>query len=176
MTGSMTLVLHKDTNHVLALATKTANPEEKPEPGDLVGDGLLIRDATTGRTMLEVEVDDLDTAITEADGSVLVAPRHFEFDKDNDATTELPVLAAPQVTLNGTEVRVDLGAGNNVSGDTDVLVYILGGQMAVTERVTVTIANGDHLGTATFTLPNGAYAALVLPPGSRPFMGQDNVP
>ena len=172
MTGSMTLVIHKDTKHALAVATKAANPDENPAAADLVGDGLLIRDPTTGQTLLQVAADDLEAIVTDADGSVLVAPRHFEF--DNDTASELPALNNPLIGLNGTQVTVNLNA--NVTQETDVPVYILGGQMAVTEKVTVTIPANNQQGSGAATLGNGAYHALALPPGFRPFTDEDTVP
>ena len=52
MTKMMSLIVFEKTGHVLGAFTRTADPEGEISTEDLVGDGLLLRDAGSGEVKI----------------------------------------------------------------------------------------------------------------------------
>jgi hypothetical protein len=84
MNTKMQVLFVKQTAHVLAVFTRTADPEGKPRVSDLTGSGLSVRNrkpispaSTTGGEILVVPPDALDVAVVDFDPDVFTAPIGF---------------------------------------------------------------------------------------------------
>jgi hypothetical protein len=84
MNDKMQVLFVKQTGHVLAAFTRTADPEGKPQVSDLAGSGLFVRNrltdsttVTSGGETLVVPPDALDVAVVDYDPGVFTAPIGF---------------------------------------------------------------------------------------------------
>src|SRR5262245_35738598 len=83
MSDKMQVLFVKQTGHVLAAFTRTADPEGKPEVSSLAGSGLLVRNRTivsgtpSGGETLVAPSDSLDVAVVDYDPDVFNDPRSF---------------------------------------------------------------------------------------------------
>ncbi|HYP27456.1 MAG TPA: hypothetical protein VE262_12125 [Blastocatellia bacterium] len=83
MSSKMQVLFVKQTGHVLAAFTRTADPEGAPNITDLIGSGLLVRNTTTlaapspGGEILVVPPEPLNVAVVDYDPDVFISPLDF---------------------------------------------------------------------------------------------------
>ena len=83
MSDKMQVLFVKQTGHVLAAFTRTADPEGKVSANDLTGSGVRIRNVTRvgatppGGETLSVPPDSLDVAVVNFDADVFTSPLSF---------------------------------------------------------------------------------------------------
>jgi hypothetical protein len=101
MSAKMQVLFAKQTGHVLAAFTRTADPEGKPRVGDLTGAGLLVRNRkklplTDGETLI-VPPETLDISVVDFEQTTFSSPHEFVVGGGDVAR-----LGAPAITLETT--------------------------------------------------------------------------
>jgi hypothetical protein len=163
MAALMDLIVAGPENHILAAAVRRDVTGAAPDAKALVGDGLPIRNAATGDTLVEIVADQLKVQSADLRDDVLMDARGFVIDNGLPEPGGLP--AATPVVLNGTNITVNLPIAAPSSGAT-VWVYIQGGQQPIVHQVQVA---AGLTATEPLPLPPGPYGVLVLAPKVRAY-------
>jgi hypothetical protein len=175
MSPKMTVLTFAATGHVLGAVTRTGQPETAPQPADIVGDALLVRDPETGQLEIHVAAERLSAVLVDRADHVLLNFRAFTV--EGGLVEEQPELPSGfTLTLNGVSVGVDLGAGSPVFEDTDVWVQIEGDAILNPIVRTFQIPENDHQVSEALSLPVGDYTILVLIPGFRAAIQERSIP
>ena len=140
MSDKMQVLFTKQTGHVLAAFTRTADPEGKPKVSDLTGgNGLLVRNEDT---TIFVAPETLDVSVVDLDAGVFFSPRDFvvgggEVAKPglnpvvlSSVTDDVPPLPPEDppdpspATIQFTSVRVTVVIEGDASDDEGVCVIL----------------------------------------------------
>jgi hypothetical protein len=199
MSSKMQVLFVKQTGHVLAAFTRTADPEGTPSIKALVGNGLLVRNKKTiaptppgppgGETFL-VLPDSLDLAVVDFDSGVFALPSSFaagggKVEPLGNATSS----SSTPVTLSNNKLKVDLGNVTPVDlkvwaqvqevttgGDSKPVTRVMEGKIDKTQsfaELALTISPG----VPAASIPQPAtYYILTLVEGLRPFFTTASLP
>jgi len=170
MSSTMDLVVFTATGHVLSAAVRDQVAGGQPNISDFVGNGLWLRDPATGETLLVVDPELLSSTSVDRRDSVLLTARNFGV-VDN-LPEELGQLGANPVQLNGANLTVALPG--NVSANTEVWLIIGGTSGQIVQKVQV--PSGQASGIEPLTLQSGDYTVLMLAPGYRTTVVEEQVP
>jgi hypothetical protein len=166
MIDKMTVVFVKQTGHVFAAVTRTAEPTSDISAESLAHSGLLVRGLTAG-VQFEVPEEELAVLTVDLEPVVLLRPREFFVDEAQQAVVELPAapvppgaaLANPSVTP--TQVTVTLGAATPTKVKS--WVQIEGGNLMQPRIAAGEIAvNATSVLLPIETLDAGTYQVLTL--------------
>lgn len=169
MTQKMSVIYGNVTGHVLGVVTRAGVPDGKAQVKDLIGDGLLIRDATLGETLLTVEEQWLKVTAVDFLGDLVGRPTNYSMDNDQ-AVFLTKDLDADPVHLTQTGVKVKFPAA--LASGAKVWVLVEGGPGDARIAKDAAPAAGPPAPTDV-TIPIGLqpgdYRVLALVPGYRPF-------
>lgn len=160
MSDRVTLVVAKETGHVLAVATRRTAPDGEVEPAQLVGDGLQIRDPANGAVLLTVEPDSLDVKTADGIDDLLLQPRIYIV-KDGQ-----PIVGTTGVTATASPTGVAVTLPAAPAQEAKAWVQVEGGTppLRLTQSAKTTVANV----TLNMTLQAGTtYQILALVEGHQ---------
>lgn len=185
MTDKMQVLFAKQTGHVLAAFTRTADPEGKVKVGELTGGDLPVRILRT--EIIFVTAEALDSAVVEFEPEVFRSPRAFVVGGGQVArlgagavtlsgsptvpptTPPPPTTSPPSINFNTNRVTVQLDA--DADSEKGVCVVVQEAEPAPGADSEWRIAQGAVGANAHFisldwkTSPDGAAASL--PAGRR---------
>jgi hypothetical protein len=162
MASNMDLIVFAQSGHVLAAALRNQTGGAAPTMADFVGDGLWLRNPSTGLREITVAPEYLSAATTPLRDDVLVVARHFQV-VDGMPEEKAKLTGATPVALDGTDITLTLPAA--VLSDTEAWVLIESATGTIVQKVDV--LEGDSNATVLLALSNGTYQVLVLVPGYR---------
>jgi hypothetical protein len=164
----MSLIVFKDSGHVLGAFTRTVDPEGAIAAQQVAGDAIVVRDPDTGDDLFHVSSARLAIQTIDRRDDAILLYRQFVF-KDGLAA-EMPAITAAGATYAAGVLNVTLD--NNVTGNTKVWVQLEAADQTPI-LVAVDIPDGLNSGDATVTLtPGVTYDVLVLAPGYRAHVQQ----
>ena len=73
----MTLLVFGETGHVLGAVTRTSQPDVPPDPPEVVGDALILRNGETGETQIRVSADRLKAEVVDRRDQVMLNTRAY---------------------------------------------------------------------------------------------------
>lgn len=178
MTEQMSLVVFARTGHVLGAVTRTANPEGKLEPPDLVDDGMQLRDPTTGEQLLIVEPDNLKVVSVIRREPVLMTPRRYVVVDDvpqPEPDLYDPIGGTPPVQFAAGKITLTLPAAT--SENLEAWVQVEGGPVParILLELKIVLAVSNIATTDDLPLAPGDYGVLAMVPGYRPFTDEVTV-
>lgn len=177
MTVPMTAVFAKDTEHVLALLTRTDAPESPISLEAAVGDGLPLHHPTEHRNMVTVAAERLDVALVEAEESALLSPRTRRV--DGSALVALGAGPAASVDLSVSGV-VTVDAGAPVIEEAPFIVQLeRTAPLAPDEPplvITGSIQAGAQSASVAESVLSGTYRVLILIRGQKPSFADETAP
>lgn len=171
MSETMSVIVVKETQHVLAALTSNAKAELTAEA--VAGGGLLVRGFfdSTNQTVLDeqfqVQPDALEVVDVDYDPSVLAMPREYSLEEvDGKKEPALPAGEAPTLALTATTATVSVQ--NDVEEDCGFYLYITGAGLPSPRSYTGKIAKETKTTTINLdrALASGDYPTLVLLAGS----------
>ncbi|MDJ0653701.1 MAG: hypothetical protein QNJ40_06095 [Xanthomonadales bacterium] len=165
----MDLLVYKDTGHVLAAGLRQDRGDSDPDVEEFVGDGLILRDAASGETLVTVPPDHLELRTIDQRDDVLMTARSFVLVDDLPEQKTDP---GDPLELDGAKIEVTLPAA--APENLAVSVLIEGGPQPLVHQVD--LLKGSTVGTEALNLPSGDYRALVLIPGYRLSLEKVTVP
>jgi hypothetical protein len=172
MTDKMTLLYVKQTGHVLGAVTREADPDGAITPQALAQGGLLVRGFSTNE-QFEVPPEQLNVLTVDLQEVVLLDPRGYVVDEEEQSVGNLPGLTAPTVTLTPKDVTVALATASDVK----VWVQIAGASLTQPQVVTGTIpAGGLSVVMQIETLGPGQYQTLTLATDREPKSDTKSIP
>ena len=170
----MSLIVFVKTGHVLGAFTRAAAPEAALEPAEVAGEGIWVRDVTTGERLLTVEPQYLAVETTDRRDTVLLAHRRFVL---VDGLPQEQGTSLTGLTLSATTLTLTLPA--NASEDLEAWVQVEGGPTGdrIVTKVEIPSGQGNTpVITQQLTLAPGDYAILALVPGFLTWISRDTVP
>jgi hypothetical protein len=175
MNEKMTLLLVKETGHIVAALTRAADPEAALKTDLLAGEALLVRyfgNITAdgyGATEFLVQPDQLDVLITDLDAGVVSNPRGFFVDASKEARP-LNLVAAVSVTSPlASNAQIVITAAPTEKAK--VWIQVVGPPPAIPQVATEEIpADGPNVTVDIRPLDQPAtdYHVLVLVAGLQP--------
>jgi hypothetical protein len=192
MNDKMQVLFAKQTGHVLAAFTRTADPEGKPKVEDLTGGGLLVRNMSLPATIAEtilVPPETLDVSVVDFEPAVFSSPREFvvgggEVAKQGaivltlvsvappPATPPPPLLASPPPVIKFSAARVTVELDGDVTDEQGVCVILQEANPSPGMQPERRFAEGAIKSATHFvslewkTSPAGALASISDPPRS----------
>jgi hypothetical protein len=167
----MDLIIAGPAGHILAAGVRQDKSGPQPDATALVGDGLMIRDAASGDTLLTVSAAHLSVQSVDLRDDVLMTARDFVLIDNLPEKGAAP--AASPVKLNGSTIDVTIPA-SAPQGGTNVWVYIGGAAQPIVHQLRVVEAAATA--SEPLPLPSGDYWALVLAPGCRAAIVKQSIP
>jgi hypothetical protein len=161
MADKMSLILFDKTSHVLGAFTRAVDSGGDSTPQDVAGDGLILRDASSGAEMAHVPPQLLKVMSIDRRDDVILRFRNYVVDDGVAQEKGAITTAAPLAYAAGT---LTLKIQNAAPKDLEAWVQLEDG---VSQPIVlkVDIVETDTDGTAPVTLSPGDYNALVLVPG-----------
>ena len=180
MSELMSLIVLKETRHVLAAVTCSAKVEQTVE--GLVGDELPVRGLLDSANAVldeqfQIPVDKLDFVSVELSQSVLLKPRDYVVTEiDGKKVSAVPGGQVPTITFSSTNEQISVT--NNVDDDTAVAVFVAGGDLPSTQIHTGVIARGTKTTAVNFDQALGpdSYGVLTFVAGSATVIKTETVP
>ncbi len=168
MSETMSLVIFNETDHVLAAFTEAGAGDKAPDPVDVVGAGLLIRN-DEGEVVASLPADDLRVENADRSERVLIQPPNYSF--ADGAAAFLPDVPSA-LTLTASKLTVTRA----VSQDTECFFVIDGGDLTEPLEGSAVITAVANKGEALLSLtPGQTYGVVVLIPGVRPIAKKASV-
>lgn len=170
MAEKMDLIVAGPDFHVLAAALRHNTAGAAPVVADLVGDGLKLRDPTSGDTIVSVPAEELKPAQVDLREDVLLTAHNFTLVETLPEEGAVP--HANPIQLDGATITANLPAV--AAQGANVWAYIEGGPQPIVHKLA--IAAGASTVSEPLQLPNGNYRALVLATGVRAALVTEVVP
>lgn len=171
MASKMDLIIAGPARHVLAAGVRQDVSGPQPDAAALVGDGLMMRDAVSGVTLLTVSAEHLSVQAVDLRDDVLMMAREFLL-LDNLPEKGAAAAAVP-VALNGSTIVVNIPAAAP-QGGANVWVYISGAAQPIVQQLQVPEATTTK--SEPLALASGTYWALVLAPGCKAEIVKATIP
>jgi hypothetical protein len=177
MTDKMTLLFIKHTSHILAAVTRNADPTAKISAEELARGGLLVRGLVGSDAQFEVPPGELDIATVDLEPTLLLQPRAFFIDEDQEPP--LPIISGATVnTVTLTATTVTVKPDNTpVLNDTNVWVLITGGNLTQPQIAKGLVQSGQP-STAFPLVPleAGNYDVLTFVATRQPHVLNHSIP
>ena len=128
MNEKMQVLIVKQTGHVLAAFTRTADPEDKPAVSALAGSGLLVRNRgavpppSSGVETFLVSSGSLDVAVVDFDPDVFLLPSRFA--ASGGKVEPLGPVAPSSVTLAVDKLTIAVANANAPSSNLKVWAQV----------------------------------------------------